>query len=74
MDVEYVVSAGPEHREVAIVLTNLGNAYGALGDYVQQRVLLERSLKMKERQTMYMAIYVHIWTYVWSYIWPYMTH
>ncbi len=39
---------GKEHVEVAVTLTNLGNAYGALGDYKQQKELLERALKIQE--------------------------
>ena len=38
---------GPEHTEVAITLTNLGNAYGALGDR-KTKELLERALAIKE--------------------------
>merc|ERR1712217_527844 len=41
---------GPEHREVAITLANLGNAYGDLGDAARKRDLLERSLRIKERE------------------------
>ncbi len=40
---------GPDHREVAITLTNLGNAYGDLGDAERQRDLLERALRIEER-------------------------
>eukprot|EP00971_Amphidinium_carterae_P061034 1207727-Amphidinium_carterae.1 len=39
---------GPEHPEVAITLTNLGNAYGSLRDVFKQRDYLERALRMKE--------------------------
>mgnify|MGYP001322658050 CR=1 FL=1 len=41
---------GPDHREVAVTLTNLGNAYGALGDAAKKRELLERALAIKERE------------------------
>ena len=41
---------GAEHREVAVTLGNLGNAYGELGDARRQRELLERGLKIKERE------------------------
>merc|ERR1712050_624714 len=41
---------GPNHREVAITLTNLGSAYGDLGDAATSRDLLERSLRIKERE------------------------
>ena len=34
----------------ASVLTNLGNAYGDLGDAARQRDLLERALRIKERE------------------------
>ena len=30
---------GPEHHEVAVTLTNLGNAHGSLGDALKQREL-----------------------------------
>eukprot|EP00936_MAST-01D_sp_MAST-1D-sp1_P001416 g1416.t1 len=39
---------GPEHTEVATTLTNLGNAYGALGDPAKQKELLERALAIEE--------------------------
>ncbi len=39
---------GKEHPNVAIILGNLGNAYGALGDAKQQKELLERALKIQE--------------------------
>ena len=35
---------------MAITLTNLGNAYGDLGDAAKQRELLERALAIKERE------------------------
>ena len=35
---------GPEHVEVAKTLTNLGTAYGDLGDAARQKELLELSL------------------------------
>ena len=41
---------GSDHREVAITLTNLGNAYGDLGDAKKQRDLLERALVIEERE------------------------
>merc|ERR1711964_866854 len=41
---------GPNHREVASTLTNLGSAYGALGDAEKQRELLERALAIDERE------------------------
>ena len=34
--------------EVARTLSNLGNAFGSLGDAVKQRELLERSLRIQE--------------------------
>jgi hypothetical protein len=34
---------------VATTLTNLGNAYGSLGDAQKSRELLERALTIKER-------------------------
>merc|ERR1711943_110160 len=37
---------GAEHREVAITLANLGNAYGYLGDAQKKRDLLERAYKI----------------------------
>ena len=40
---------GRDHAEVAITLMNLGNAYGALGDYAKARDMLERALAIKER-------------------------
>ena len=39
---------GEDHKEVAITLVNLGNAYGDLGDAAKRRDLLERALKIKE--------------------------
>ena len=39
---------GSDHWQVAITLTNLGNAYGALGDVAKQRDLLLRALKIEE--------------------------
>ena len=39
---------GEDHKEVAITLGNLGNAYGDLGDASKKRDLLERALKIKE--------------------------
>ena len=36
-------------REVAVVLTNLGTAYGDLGDHAKERDMLERALAIKER-------------------------
>jgi tetratricopeptide (TPR) repeat protein len=41
---------GPDHVQVAITLTNLGNAYGSLGDYGKKKELLERVLVIKERK------------------------
>jgi tetratricopeptide (TPR) repeat protein len=40
---------GPDHPEVAITLTNLGNTYRALGKAQKSRELLERALVIKER-------------------------
>jgi len=40
---------GQEHVEVAITLTNLGNAYGVLCGAGRQRDLLERALATKGR-------------------------
>ena len=34
---------------MAVVLTNLGNAYGRLGDYAKARDMQERALAIKER-------------------------
>ena len=34
---------------MAITLTNLGNAYGSLGDHAKKRDMLERALAIKER-------------------------
>jgi len=39
---------GPDHYEVALILSILGEAYGALGDMVKQRDLLERALRIDE--------------------------
>eukprot|EP00971_Amphidinium_carterae_P108347 2145209-Amphidinium_carterae.1 len=39
---------GPEHVEVAITLTNLGNAYGHLGDHSKKRDFLEKALRIEE--------------------------
>eukprot|EP00971_Amphidinium_carterae_P101210 2002443-Amphidinium_carterae.1 len=39
---------GPEHPEVARMLSNLGKAYGDLGDAFKQRDYLERALRMHE--------------------------
>jgi tetratricopeptide (TPR) repeat protein len=41
---------GPEHREVAMTLHNLGNAHGALGDPAMQKELLERVLAIEGRE------------------------
>jgi Tfp pilus assembly protein PilF len=41
---------GPEHRQVATTLTNLGNAYGDLGDAARKRDLLEQALAIAERE------------------------
>ena len=41
---------GREHRELAPTLTNLGNAYGALGDAAKQRELVERAKAIFERE------------------------
>jgi len=41
---------GPEHGDVAVVLVNLGNAYGGLGDDVRRRDLLQRALSIQERE------------------------
>ena len=40
---------GRDHTKVAPTLTNLGNAYGQLGDYAKKRDMLERALAIKER-------------------------
>jgi tetratricopeptide (TPR) repeat protein len=40
---------GPDHPEVAITLTNLGEAYGKLGDSKKKRDLLERALEIEEK-------------------------
>jgi hypothetical protein len=39
---------GKNHVEVAITLTNLGNAHGALGNARTKREMLERALRIKE--------------------------
>ena len=39
---------GPDHIEVAMTLNNLGNAYGALGDYKTKKTYLERALRIEE--------------------------
>eukprot|EP00971_Amphidinium_carterae_P023936 472163-Amphidinium_carterae.1 len=39
---------GPEHPAVAVTLTQLGNAHGALGDAAKHRVYLERALRIEE--------------------------
>merc|ERR1712096_336768 len=41
---------GPDHREIAPALTNLGNAYGTLGDAEKMRDFLERALAIFERE------------------------
>jgi tetratricopeptide (TPR) repeat protein len=38
-----------DHPNVAAILTNLGNAYGDLGDTQKKRDLLERALAINER-------------------------
>jgi tetratricopeptide (TPR) repeat protein len=40
---------GFDHPNVAVTLTNLGNAYGSLGDAQKSRELLERALVIKEK-------------------------
>ena len=40
---------GPAHVQVAITLTNLGNAYGDLGDAHKQKEYLERALEISEK-------------------------
>ena len=42
---------GEEHFEVAKTLSNLGNAYGKLGDPRKQKDLLERALKILMKNT-----------------------
>eukprot|EP00971_Amphidinium_carterae_P203829 4045261-Amphidinium_carterae.1 len=39
---------GPEHPDVAKTLTNLGTAYGSLGDAFKKRDFLERALRIQE--------------------------
>ena len=39
-----------EHRVVATILTNLGNAYGDLGDPQMKRDLLAEALHIQERE------------------------
>lgn len=41
---------GLDHPSVAVILTNLGNAYGDLGDAAKKRDLLERALSIKEQE------------------------
>ena len=41
---------GPEHRVVATILTNLGNAYGDLGDPQMKRDLLAEALHIQGRE------------------------
>ena len=43
--------AGAEHIETAITLTNLANAIGHLGDYKEQKALLERVLVVIENES-----------------------
>ena len=40
---------GPDHADVGIVLTDLGDIYCDLGDHLRARELLERALVTKER-------------------------
>ena len=40
---------GPDHPKTGITLTNLGSAYGDLGDSEKQRQMLERALAIKEK-------------------------
>ncbi|CAE7433018.1 NPHP3, partial [Symbiodinium necroappetens] len=40
---------GADHLWVAMTLSNLGNAYGELGDYQRQKELLERCLRIGEQ-------------------------
>ena len=40
---------GKDHVAVAIVLNNLGNVYGVLGDPTKQRKLLERAIEIQEK-------------------------
>ena len=49
---------GPDHREVAITLINLGNAYGSLGDATKQRDLLERALNIKVNVSNLITLYL----------------
>ena len=42
---------GPDHPEVAITLTNLGNAQQQLGELPAARPTLERALAIKEAAT-----------------------
>merc|ERR1712032_1410471 len=39
---------GPDHPEVAKAQTNLGNAYGTVGNFSKKRELLEQALAIKE--------------------------
>merc|ERR1712098_649878 len=39
-----------DHREVAVILTTLGGAYGGLGDAEKKRDFLERALAIFERE------------------------
>ena len=41
---------GPEHREVAVILASLGNAYADLGDVARARDLQERARAIQERE------------------------
>ena len=41
---------GPDHGNVAVTLTNLGNAYGILGDLEKKQNFLERALAIEERE------------------------
>jgi tetratricopeptide (TPR) repeat protein len=40
---------GLDHPEVAPTLTNIGKAYGSLGDAQKSREFLERALAIKEK-------------------------
>merc|ERR1711937_1015471 len=44
LDEEYL---GPNHRDVAVTLTNLANACGRLGDVQKRESMLERAYKIK---------------------------
>ena len=41
---------GADHVEVAVTLTNLGDAYGGLGNYQKEKELLDRASAINDLQ------------------------